>query len=153
MEQQVAKLLIKRKLTIATAESCTGGLVAHSLTNIPGSSAYFICGIVAYANKAKIKLCGVKPATLKKYGAVSQETALELAKNIRRIGQAHIGLGITGIAGPGGGSSLKPVGTVFIAVTIGPRSLFKKFVFKGNRLRIKILSKDAALKLLLQCLA
>jgi nicotinamide-nucleotide amidase len=152
MERRVAKILIRRKLTIAVAESCTGGLVAHSLTNIPGSSAYFICGVVAYANKAKIKLCHVKAETLKKHGAVSQETALELARNIKHIGQTRIGLGITGIAGPGGGSSLKPVGTIYIAVALGARLFFKKYHFEGSRLKIKDQAKNAALKLLLRCL-
>jgi PncC family amidohydrolase len=153
MERRVARILTKRGLTVAVAESCTGGLVAHSLTNIPGSSAYFLCGVVAYANAAKIKFCGVKPKTIKAHGAVSQETALELACNIKRLCRSSIGLGITGIAGPGGGSHLKPVGTVFIAVALGPRSFFKKYIFKGSRLEVKIQTKNAALKLILQCLS
>jgi PncC family amidohydrolase len=152
MERKVARILIKRKMTIALAESCTGGLVAHSLTNVPGSSTYFICGVVAYANSAKSNVCGVKPETIHKHGAVSQETALELAKNIRLISRAHVGLALTGIAGPGGGSSAKPVGTVFIACSTGHRAFFKKYLFKGNRLRIKTQAKNAALKFLLQCL-
>lgn len=151
-EKTLARILARKKLTIAVAESCTGGLISHSLTNIPGSSAYFLLGVVAYANEAKQKLLNVSAETIRKHGAVSKETALELAVNVKHLAGANIGLGITGIAGPGGGEPSKPVGTVFIAASIGHNMYFKKFVFSGNRLKIKDLAKDAALKLLLTCL-
>ncbi len=152
MHKIVAQALLQKNLTIAIAESCTGGLVSSSLTDTPGSSKYFILGIIAYANKAKIKILNVSEETIVKHGAVSKETALELANNVRHLAKTNIGLGITGIAGPGGGEHLKPVGTVFIAVAIGHRLYFKKFIFKGNRLKIKKSAAQAALKLLHECL-
>jgi len=152
MEKILARILTKKKLTIAVAESCTGGLISHSLTNIPGSSKYFLLGITAYANETKTRLLNVDPETIRKHGAVSKETALELAANVKHLASANIGLGVTGIAGPGGGEPFKPVGTVFVAASIGHNIYFKKFVFSGNRLKIKNLAKDAALKLLLTCL-
>ena len=152
IEKTVAKILLKKKLTVAVAESCTGGLIAHTLTNIPGSSGYFVCGFVAYADQAKVHLLGIPPALLKEHGAVSQQTAIAMAQNIKHLTQASIGVGITGIAGPGGGLPLKPVGTVFIAVAYGHHTYFKKFAFRGNRLKIKERASDAALTLLYQCL-
>ncbi|HAJ56956.1 MAG TPA: competence protein ComA [Candidatus Omnitrophica bacterium] len=152
IEKTISDILTKKKLTLSVAESCTGGLLSHSLTNIPGSSKYFICGVVAYSNETKIKVLNVAHDTLKEHGAVSKETALALANNIRHITGTNIGIGITGIAGPGGGSALKPVGTVFIAVAIGHHMYFKKFRFSGNRLKIKSQAKDAALNLLKECL-
>ncbi len=152
LEKTIAKILLKKKLTLAVAESCTGGLLAHALTNIPGSSKYFLFGIVAYSNESKIKLLGVSPQILKEHGAVSKEMALELAKNARHLGQANIGIGITGIAGPTGAMPLKPVGIVFIAISIGHNLYFKKFIFSGNRLKIKEAAKNAAFGLLKECL-
>jgi len=153
IESSVARILTKKRLTLALAESCTGGLVADSLTNIPGSSKYFTLGIIAYANETKIKLLNIPAEVLKQHGAVSKETALLLAKNVKQLGHTDIGIGITGIAGPGGASPSKPVGIVFIAVSIGHHNYFKKFNFSGNRLKIKHLAKDAALQLLLECLS
>lgn len=152
IEKTIAKILTKRKLTLAVAESCTGGLISHCLTNIPGSSEYFILGIVAYSNKAKTKLLGVSSRTLKEHGAVSKETAMELAINVKHLSKTNIGLGVTGIAGPTGALPLKPVGTVFIAVSIGHNTYFKKFNFSGTRAKIKTLTKNAALGLLKTCL-
>ncbi len=153
IENSVARILTKKRLTLALAESCTGGLVADSLTNIPGSSKYFTLGIIAYANEAKIQLLNIPAEVLKQHGAVSKETALLLAKNVKQLGHTDVGLGITGIAGPGGASPSKPVGIVFIAVSIDHHNYFKKFNFSGNRLKIKHLAKDAALQLLLECLS
>lgn len=153
IEKTVARILTQKKLTLALAESCTGGLVADSLTNIPGSSKYFTLGIVAYSNKAKIRLLNIPGEVLRQHGAVSKETALLLAQNVKRLGQADVGLGITGIAGPGGATYLKPVGIVFIAVSLGHHNYFKKFNFSGTRLKIKRLAKDAALALLIECLS
>ncbi len=152
IEKTIARVLTNKKLTLALAESCTGGLVADSLTNIPGSSKYFILGIVAYSNEAKVKLLNIPGDILKQHGAVSKETALMLAQNVKRLGQTDVGLGITGIAGPGGATPSKPVGLVFIAVSLGHYNYFKKFNFSGNRLKIKRSAKDAALHLLLECL-
>ena len=152
IEKTVARILTQKKLTLALAESCTGGLVADSLTNIPGSSKYFILGIVAYSNETKIRLLNVPREALVQHGAVSKEIALLLAQNVKRLGQADVGLGITGIAGPGGASSSKPVGIIFIAVSLGHHNYFKKFKFSGTRLKIKRLAKDSALALLLECL-
>ncbi len=152
IEKEIAKLLTKKNLTIAVAESCTGGLVSNSLTDIPGSSKYFILGLTAYANEAKIKIAGVKPETIKDFGVVSKETALELSKNIKHLAASNIGIGITGIAGPKGGSASKPVGTVFISISVGHHDFFKKFIFNGDRLSIKKQAKDAALLLLKECL-
>ncbi len=152
IEHTVAHILTRKKLTLSIAESCTGGLVSHSLTNIAGSSKFFICGISAYSNETKIKILGVSADTIKKHGAVSKETALELANNVRHLTKTNVGIGITGIAGPGGASAIKPVGTVFIAIAVGHHEYFKKFLFKGSRTKIKTQAKDAALYLLKECL-
>ena len=153
IEKVIAKLLTAKKLTLAVAESCTGGLIADSLTNIPGSSKYFLLGIVAYSNNTKTRCLGIKKETIEKYGAVSKETALELAGNIKHAASSSIGLGVTGIAGPTGGTALKPIGTVFVAVSIGHHLYFKKFNFSGTRLTIKTQAKNAALSLLRECLS
>jgi len=116
LESAVAKLLFEHKKTIALAESCTGGLVSHRLTDIPGSSYYTIFNAVAYANNAKIKELGVKEKTLNNYGAVSEEVAIQMAQGIRLKADADIGVSLTGIAGPSGGTPEKPAGTVFIAI-------------------------------------
>ncbi len=152
IEKTIAKILTKKKLTVAVAESCTGGLLANSLTDVPGSSKYFLLGVTPYSNESKIKILGLSPDVLKEHGAVSKETALELAKNVRHLAQANIGIGVTGIAGPTGAMPSKPVGTVFIAVSIAHNLYFKKFNFSGNRLQIKKAAKDAALNLLKECL-
>lgn len=113
MEQEVARLLSEKNLTISVAESCTGGLVSHKLTNVPGSSVYFHLGMTVYSNRAKIDLLGVSEDIIRKYGAVSKETAEAMAVGVRRKGNTDIGIATTGIAGPGGGSKEKPVGLVF----------------------------------------
>lgn len=153
MINKIAKILVKKKLTISAAESCTGGMISSAITDIPGSSKYFKMGVVAYSNEAKISILGVKKQTIKDHGAVSQETALELAENVRRIASSSIGIGITGIAGPSGGTSTKPNGTVFIAISLPHHSYFKKFIFHGNRLKVRKLARNACFKLLLKCLS
>ena len=152
IEKTISEILRKKGLTLAVAESCTGGLISSSLTDIPGSSQYFLCGIVAYANKTKSDLLNVPAELIKMHGAVSQEVALALAQNVKHLAKTNIGLGITGIAGPQGGTPLKPVGTVFIAVSIAHHHYFKKYHFAGNRSSIKKQAKDAALQLLKECL-
>ena len=122
LEAAVGAVLKNKGWTLATAESCTGGLVAHMITEVAGSSAYFLGGVVAYSNPAKIKFLGVKKTTLEKYGAVSAQTALEMARGARSAFGADCGLATTGIAGPGGGSAQKPVGLVYIAAAFADGS-------------------------------
>jgi nicotinamide-nucleotide amidase len=116
IEETLGRLLRERRLTLAVAESCTGGLIGHRLTDVPGSSEYFVLGVVTYSNEAKQQLLGVRPETLAEHGAVSTQTAEEMAQGARRLGGAELGLATTGIAGPGGGSADKPVGTVCIGL-------------------------------------
>jgi len=145
LEQRVGQLLSERHRTLALAESCTGGLISHRITGIAGSSAYYLGGVTSYANDVKVKLLGVTPATLEKYGAVSQETALEMSHGIReRIG-ADFGLSVTGIAGPGGGTPEKPVGTVWISIAQAKNHEAKLFQFHGDRERIVLGTSQAAL--------
>jgi nicotinamide-nucleotide amidase len=116
MEETVGRLLKERGMTLAVAESCTGGLIGHRITDVPGSSAYFLLGVATYSNDAKERILGVRAETLREHGAVSTQTAEEMADGVRRLALASIGVSTTGIAGPGGGSAEKPVGTVCIAV-------------------------------------
>lgn len=142
--------LKKRNLTIATAESCTGGLVAHAITNVSGSSDYFERGIVSYSNKAKMELLDVPEDVLKKFGAVSKEVAKIMAEKVRKKSKVDIGLSTTGIAGPTGGTPEKPVGLVYIGLSIKDKTIVKKIQFKGNRLENKESTCNAALELLLK---
>ena len=129
IEAVVGKLLSDKKKTLAVAESCTGGLIGHKLTAVAGSSDYFITSCVTYANKAKIDILGVKPETIETYGAVSEETVKEMADGVRRISGADYAIATSGVAGPGGGSPDKPVGTVFIGIANGKET--KSFTFKS----------------------
>lgn len=115
-KQKIIELLIKNSVTIATAESCTGGLLAKTITDSPGSSSIFKIGVVTYSNESKKKLLNVKSETLEKFGAVSQETALEMCKGLKGISNCDICVSITGIAGPGGGSKEKPIGLVYVCI-------------------------------------
>lgn len=144
---QTHKLLIKSKKTIAIAESCTGGLTSKLLTDIPGSSRYFIAGIIAYSNEIKTSILKIPVKIILQKGAVSKKVACYMAQSIRKIAKADFGLGITGIAGPSpsGGSLQKPIGTVFIAIENKNKKICKKFLFKGSRLTIR---RKAALKAL-----
>ncbi len=148
LEVQVGKLLTARNLTLALAESCTGGLVGHRITEVPGSSAYFLGGIVAYAYDIKERLLGVKHNTLYDHGAVSAETATELARGARRALRADIGLSVTGIAGPTGGTADKPVGLVYIALSARDVERCERHVWESDRSGNKALSAEAALDLL-----
>ena len=116
MQEVVHKILTERSLTLATAESCTGGSIAARFTAMPGASAYFLCGVVSYSNESKAELLGVDPADIARYGAVSEQVARQMAEGVRRAAGADYGVATTGIAGPSGGSAEKPVGTVWIAV-------------------------------------
>jgi len=136
-------------LKIATAESCTGGLLAHLLTNISGSSEYFDRGIVSYSNHAKQELLDVSEKTIQEYGAVSIQTAKAMANGIREKSNVNIGISITGIAGPTGGTKEKPVGLVYIGIADSKNVYVKKFLFSGSRLQNKESTCNAALKMLL----
>jgi nicotinamide-nucleotide amidase len=149
LELKVFKKFTRKALTLSVAESCTGGLIGHTLTNIPGASAFFLLGIVAYDNAAKTKILGVSPALIKKHGAVSKPVAAAMARGVRKILKTDYGLAVTGIAGPTGAVKGKPVGLVFIALNRGAKTTVKKFTFKGPRLAVK----NAALKEALKTLA
>ncbi len=148
LENVVGTLLLKKGLTLSVAESCTGGLLAHRLTNIPGSSAYFKGGITSYSNEAKMKLLQVEEDTLERVGAVSSETAIEMAEGVRKLLTTDIGVGITGIAGPGGGTEIKPVGLVYIGFSMGEQSYAKKFIFSRDRKGNKYLTSQVALNMI-----
>jgi PncC family amidohydrolase len=147
LESQIGDVLTKRNMTLSTAESCTGGLIGHRLTNIPGSSIYFIGGIVAYAYDAKEHLLGVHHNTLYDYGAVSKETAIEMARGARRVFGTDIAISVTGIAGPGGGLPNKPVGTTWIAISTRTGENAHLFTWDKDREENKALSAEAALKI------
>jgi nicotinamide-nucleotide amidase len=151
---RLGRALLAHGVTISTAESCTGGLIAHWLTDVPGSSAYMLGGIVAYSNTAKQALLRVRERTLIDFGAVSEATAREMAANVRRIFQADYTLSVTGIAGPGGGTEEKPVGLTYIGLA-GPDDLLvvERHVWPGDREANKIASADAALRLALRHIA
>lgn len=152
LEVKAGDLLRRRGLTLAVGESCTGGLIGHRLTNVPGSSDYFLGGIISYANQAKVHLLGVRPETLKAHGAVSRATVLEMACGVRAALPAEIGLSVSGIAGPGGGSPEKPVGTVWVGLCASGFEDARQFHFTGGRASIKRQSAEAALALLLEYL-
>ena len=148
LEGTVAALLTEKKLTLAVAESCTGGLITDRLTDISGSSAFLERGAVTYSNLAKTELLGVPEATLKKYGAVSEPTARQMAEGVRQLGHTNLGISTTGIAGPTGGSDAKPVGTVFIALTDGQETICRKYLFRWERRLVKVAASQAALMML-----
>lgn len=145
---KIRALLLKGGYTVAIAESCTGGLVSGLLTQLPGSSQYFLCGVVAYSNNSKNRLLKVPLALLKEKGAVSGEVARAMAENIKKISGADLGIGVTGIAGPGGAIPGKPVGTVFICLTQKNVTTCIKYRFRGNRSQIRNQSAFEALKML-----
>lgn len=158
MEQVVGRLLTARGLILALAESCTGGLIGHRLTQVPGSSAYLDRGIVCYSNRAKTELLGVPERLLTAYGAVSAPVAAAMARGIRLRSRASVGLSVTGIAGPGGGTDKKPVGLVYIGLDTargkaGKVSKTRAFRFHGTRETIKLRASQAALNMLREWLA
>jgi nicotinamide-nucleotide amidase len=148
LEGVVAGLLTEQGRTVSVAESCTGGLITDRLTDIPGSSMYLERGLVTYSNRSKTDLLGVPEDILQKHGAVSEETARLMAEGVRRLAGTDLGLATTGIAGPDGGSEAKPVGTVFIALADGMESYCRKFSYRWNRRRVKIIASQAALIML-----
>lgn len=148
IEDVVAKLLISKKLTISTAESCTGGMIAGTLINYPGISEVFLEGAVTYSNEAKHKRLGVKNETLDKYGAVSEETAREMAIGIANTAGTDVSIVTTGIAGPDGGTEEKPVGLVYIGVYVKGQVTVQKHIFNGNRSRIRLQATITGLDML-----
>jgi nicotinamide-nucleotide amidase len=145
MEGVVGDLLTRSGTTIAVAESCTGGLIGHRLTDVPGSSAYVLADVVAYGNRAKMEVLKVQPSTLERHGAVSDEVAVEMANGVRTLSGATLGLATTGIAGPSGGTAEKPVGTVHLALSSAQRSFAQRYQLWGNRQWVKLLTSQIAL--------
>jgi nicotinamide-nucleotide amidase len=145
LEEVVGALLLEKQKTLALAESCTGGYISHRITRVAGSSAYYYGGAVTYSNEAKVLFLGVKLETLERHGAVSRQTALEMARGIRERTGASIGLAVTGVAGPSGGSAEKPVGTVWIGMACEAFEEARRFQFHGDRERIIAASSQAAL--------
>ena len=152
LEIQVGSLLHEHGLKLVLAESCTGGLLGSRITDVPGSSEYFLGSVVAYAYETKVALLGVSWDTLNSKGAVSRETVLEMARGIRDLMKADISVAVSGIAGPGGGTPEKPVGTTWIGLVAADGEWGQVFHFPGDREENKVLAVDAALKLLLDYL-
>jgi nicotinamide-nucleotide amidase len=152
IERRLGEKLLQRRLTLSLGESCTGGLIGHRLTEVPGSSEYFLGGIIAYSYEAKERLLGVRHDTLYKHGAVSEETAQEMARGARHALGADIGLAVTGIAGPGGGLPGKPIGLTWIALSSRDGEFARQFNWGGDRETNKLQSSQAALEMLEQFL-
>ena len=150
LAQKVGTLLKEKGLTIAFAESCTGGLMMSGLTDIPGSSAYALGGIVAYSNAIKHALLGVQDNTLNVFGAVSEQVAAAMARGVRAAFGANIAIGVTGIAGPGGGTEDKPVGLTYIAYNTADMTFVRRFVWDGDRLSNKKSSVQAGFELIIE---
>ena len=148
LEAYVGELLRQRGLRLAVAESCTGGLIGHRLTNIAGSSTYYQGSVTAYAYEAKVRLLGVSWETLEAHGAVSAETVIEMARGVRTALAADIGLSVSGIAGPGGGMPGKPVGLVWVGFSSPWDEFARKFLWDGNRIENKEYTAQAALQIL-----
>ena len=148
LEEAVGKMMLRDKITIAVAESCTGGLLSSRLTDVSGSSEYLLMSVVAYSNAAKTKLLGVSKEIIARHGAVSKEVALAMAHGIRQLAGSSIGISITGIAGPTGGTKKKPVGLVYIALVKDKKTAVKEFRFTGSRQEIKFQASQVALNLI-----
>jgi nicotinamide-nucleotide amidase len=148
IQREVGKILTKKKLTLAIAESCTGGLISSKITDIAGSSKYFLDGVISYSNDSKIKFLGVKPSTIKANGAVSEKTAVEMAEDIRKKSGADVAISTTGIAGPSGATPGKPVGLIWIGYADKKKSFAKKFIFTKERFRNKEIMSKVALEVL-----
>ena len=152
LEMRLGQLFKGRDLWLAVTESSTGGLLGHMITNAPGSSTYFIGGVIAYANKVKVDVLGVSSQTLDRYGAVSKETVIEMARGVRKVLDADIGVAISGVAGPGGGTDEKPVGTTVIGMSALEQETTKLFVFPGERLDIKTQAAQSAIQMVIDLL-
>jgi nicotinamide-nucleotide amidase len=145
LEEVIGRLLVEKQQTLALAESCTGGYISHRVTRVAGSSAYYYGGAVTYSDEAKIRFLGVRPDTLEEHGAVSRETALEMSAGIKQRTGADVGLSVTGVAGPAGGSPAKPVGTVWVSIDQSGRHEAKLFRFTGDREHIILGTSQVAL--------
>ena len=146
LANKIVKKLIKKKLKVSFAESCTGGLLSSSITSIRGSSKVFNLGLITYSNKAKVNILKVPNKIIKKYGAVSEECCLSMVENLNKISKANISISTTGIAGPNGGTKLKPVGLVYIGVKKGNKIIVKKNLFKNkNRISVQKITVSTAL--------
>jgi PncC family amidohydrolase len=150
LELQLGQALRQSGLRLAVAESCTGGLIGHRLTNISGSSTYYMGSITAYAYEAKVRLLGVKWETLEKHGAVSSETVGEMALGVRRALAADVGISVSGIAGPGGGTPEKPVGLVYFGLSTAKGIWTSNKHFEGERVQVKEQAADFALQFVLE---
>ncbi|PWH11829.1 MAG: hypothetical protein DDG60_16365 [Anaerolineae bacterium] len=152
LEVQIGHLLRQKRWKFATAESCTGGLIGHRITEIPGSSEYYLGGVVAYAYEAKVTLLGVSWETLQRYGAVSRETVLEMAHGVRTRLGADIAVSVSGIAGPGGATPDKPVGTTWLGLVTAEGEWARLYRFDGDRTENKAQAAQAALQFVLDIL-
>jgi PncC family amidohydrolase len=152
LEVLLGAVLLRLQLRLAVAESCTGGLIAHRLTNVPGSSTYFLGGVVAYDNEVKLQLLGVRLDTIIKFGAVSEACVVEMARGARQRMGAHLGLSVSGIAGPGGGTEEKPVGLVWIGLSSSQGEQALRLQLDGDRFAIKEKATDAAFQGMLEYL-
>lgn len=148
LAESVGGLLESRRLKLAVAESCTGGKLGDMITDVPGSSSYFLGGVVSYSNEAKVTLLGVDADVLRERGAVSEEVAVQMAAGARSRFGADVGVGITGIAGPTGATTDKPIGLVYIAVGSDDNSIIERKVFSGSRSEVKARSAERALEML-----
>jgi len=151
-EEELVNNLTNKQYTISTVESCTGGLLSATIVNVSGASDVFNCGFVTYANEAKERMVHVCPETLQKHGAVSEETAKEMALGCAKEANADIALSTTGIAGPGGGTPGKPVGLVYIGCALHGSVAVERYVFQGNRTEVRKQTVDKALDLAIRCL-
>ena len=152
-ERRLGEILKAHGLTLVTAESCTGGLIGHLLTEVPGSSDYYFGGAVTYSNEMKQNLLGVRLETMIEHGAVSEQTALEMAAGARARFGGDIGVSVTGIAGPGGGTETKPVGLTFIGLSAPWGDMVRRFVWASDREGNKRLSAEAALEMVIKAVA
>ena len=152
LEKAVVDLLLANKLTVSTVESCTGGLLAARLINVPGVSEVFKSGYITYSNKAKRRLLGVKKNMLEKHGAVSEEVARAMAKGAAAVSKADVVVSVTGIAGPDGGTEEKPVGLVYIGCHVCGRYMVRKCLFSGDRAKVRESTVAAALSLMRECI-
>jgi PncC family amidohydrolase len=146
-EERILRLMVSNSLKMSVAESCTGGLIASRITDIAGSSEYFEAGVVTYSNQSKTRFLGVPEDMIVSLGAVSREVAQSMAEGVRRATGSDVGLSVTGIAGPGGGSDVKPVGTVFIGLSSNSDSIVRGFHFRGDRKEVRQQASEAALQL------
>ena len=153
LSKKIVKKLIKKKLKISIAESCTGGFLSGAITSVNGSSKVFSVGLVAYSNQSKINLLKVSKNIIRKYGAVSEQVCLSMVKNVSKIGKTNMSVSITGIAGPSGGSKIKPVGLVYVGIKKGNRIKVKKYLFKNKgRSYIQRAAVNKSLELILSFL-